>query len=92
MDERTGRGKRMKKAAVVLVVLLTLVLHLDFQRQHITVYLETQNGIVQSEASAKSYVCGWMPENPHLATWSVAIVDKIKNTVHGTTVREFCGL
>jgi len=82
----------MKKAAVVLVVLLTLILQLDFQRQHITVYLETQNGIVQSEASAKSYVCGWLPRNPHLQTWSIAFVDKVRNTVHGTNMKDVCGL
>jgi len=82
----------MRKTASVLVVLFTLYLHLDFQRQHMTVYLETQNGIVQSEQSAKSYVCGWLPKNVHLKTWSVAFVDKMNNRVRGTTIEEFCGL
>jgi len=82
----------MRKTASLLVMLVTLYIQLDFQRQHITVYLETQNGIVQSERSAKSYVCGWIPENRHLVNWSVAFVDKVNNRVRGTTVEEFCGL
>ena len=74
------------------VILFTLTLHLDFQRQHMTVYLETENGVVQSEQRAKPYVCGWLPKNLHLRIWSVAFVDKMKHTVRGTTIKEFCGL
>jgi len=82
----------MRKAASVLIVLFTLTIYLDFQRQHITVYLETHNGVVQSEMRAKPYVCGWLPENVHLRSWSLAFVDKVRNTVRGTTISEFCGL
>jgi len=81
----------MRIAASILMMLFTLVLHLDFQRQHITVYLETE-GVVQTEQEAKSYVCGWLPKSSHLRTWSVAFVDKINNTVRGTTIKTFCAL
>ncbi len=82
----------MIRSILIPAMLFTLVMQLDFQRQHITVYLETDNGIVQSEARAKPYVCGWLPRSSHLRTWSVAFVDKINNTVRGTTIKEFCGL